>query len=114
MLGLSLLLFWLLGMRTRVRVRGRSMEPTLTDGSDVLVRGLRPEDSPQLSPGDVLWLTHPLHSGQKIIKRLHHVTAEGALYVLGDAEDESSDSRVFGPVPFNRLLGRVVARFPSR
>ena len=111
-LGLSLLLFWLLGMRTRVRVCGQSMEPALGDGSDVLVRTLRPKDTPALIPGDILWLTHPLHSGQTIIKRLQHITDDGGLYVVGDAEGESSDSRVFGPVPPNRLLGLVVARFP--
>lgn len=36
---------------------------------------------------------------------------EGAYYLLGDNRAESVDSRRLGPIPFARVLGRVVRRF---
>jgi len=36
---------------------------------------------------------------------------EGAYYLLGDNRAESVDSRRLGPVPFERVVGRVVRRF---
>ena len=115
--GLSLLLFWMLGLRKRVRVDGYSMEPTLAHGSDVLVRPLScSEENPlapsELVPGCLLLLRHPLHSDRQIIKRLDRITENDQLFVLGDNPGESSDSRVFGAVHKKHLLGQVVARFP--
>lgn len=41
---------------------------------------------------------------------------EGSIWVMGDNRSNSSDSRVFGPVPENTVVGRAVARIwpPSR
>ena len=37
----------------------------------------------------------------------------GAVFVLGDDRGDSEDSRDFGPVPADRVVGRVVLRIPS-
>ena len=116
--GLSLLLFWLLGLRKRVRVEGKSMEPTLVHGSDVLVQPLSLEENSvigttEIIPGSLLLLRHPLHSDRQIIKRLDRITENGQLFLLGDNAAESSDSRVFGAVHKKLILGLVVARFRS-
>ena len=37
----------------------------------------------------------------------------GAVFVLGDDRGDSEDSRDFGPVPADQVVGRVVLRIPS-
>ena len=39
-----------------------------------------------------------------------YVVPEGNVFVLGDNLTQSEDSRVFGPVPLNRVIGKVVVR----
>jgi type IV secretory pathway protease TraF len=39
--------------------------------------------------------------------------ADGQYFVLGDSHDDSKDSREFGPVSEDLLLGKVIATFAS-
>ena len=90
------------------------MEPTLLSGTDVLVQKLKGvAGKPKLRKGDIIWLTHPLHSDRQIIKRVSRVSQEDGLYILGDNPKESTDSRTFGAVPRSKVLGRVVAQIAS-
>ncbi|MCX4723819.1 nickel-type superoxide dismutase maturation protease [Streptomyces sp. NPDC090052] len=87
-------------------VTGPSMVPTLLHGDQLLVHygaGLR--------PGDVAVLRHPLQQDLLIVKRLIE-RREGGWWVLGDnTHAEGVDSRAFGTVPEELLLGRVRARY---
>jgi phage repressor protein C with HTH and peptisase S24 domain len=86
-----------------VRVRGRSMEPTLLDGDLLLVRwGARPRlDGLALVrlPGD-----RPL-----AVKRLVAYDAEG-WWAQRDNPREGVDSWQVGAVPDADVVGQVVAR----
>ncbi|MEV8567230.1 nickel-type superoxide dismutase maturation protease [Streptomyces sp. NPDC051322] len=87
-------------------VGGLSMVPTLLHGDQVLVHyGV------QLRPGDVAVLRHPLQQDLLIVKRLIE-RRDGGWWVLGDSSVESAqDSRDYGVVPDELLLGRVRARY---
>lgn len=108
-----------------VRVEGASMEPTLSDGSRILVR--RADGSRvAVRTGDLVLLRMPAPRawGALVVKRVAAVAGEpvppvvavryglsgcvvpdGSLVVLGDNPLSSLDSRHFGPVPYGSVVG---------
>jgi nickel-type superoxide dismutase maturation protease len=87
----------------RVEVVGGSMRPALEPGEwAIAVR------AGAAAPGVVVVLEHPERPGFELVKRLIDVAPGGALWVEGDAEDASTDSRTFGAVAPGQLVGRVV------
>ncbi|MFE3016085.1 nickel-type superoxide dismutase maturation protease [Streptomyces sp. NPDC059256] len=89
-------------------VSGPSMYPTLKPGDQLLVHY-----GAQVRPGDVAVLRHPLQQDLLIVKRLAERRA-GGWWVLGDNPSAEGDSRVFGAVPPELLLGRVRGRYRPR
>ncbi|GJF32184.1 hypothetical protein KNE206_48840 [Kitasatospora sp. NE20-6] len=91
-----------------VDVAGPSMRPTLRDGDRVLVRyGAR------LRPGAVAVVRHPLRQDLLVVKRAAG-RRRGGWWLLSDNPLVTTDSREFGPVPDDLVLGRVLLRFAPR
>ena len=89
-----------------MRVQGRSMVPTLSPGQQVLVNPTAYRDRhPQT--GDVVVARHPHQTDLVVIKRVGRVDSS-ALQLLGDNPQQTTDSRDYGPVPIDCLLGQVV------
>ena len=97
--------------------QGRSMLPTIKPGSLLLVNraayGFRVSGAgfylfrwSKPRPGDLLVFYTPL--GERAVKRCHSVNEEGAFFVRGDNDLESFDSRSYGFVPLDHILGKVV------
>ena len=97
--------------------QGRSMIPTLKPGSLLVVNkisyGLRiPGPGFYLirwsnpKPGDLVVFYTPL--GERAVKRCYHVNEEGSIFAHGDNDLESFDSRSYGPIPPDQILGKVV------
>lgn len=108
------------------RVAGASMAPTLADGDLVVVVPARPD---RLRVGDVAVVRDPRDRARVTIKRVAALpgtyadlageVAEvppGHLAVRGDDPAASTDSRRYGPVPFDAVEGRAVVRLwpPAR
>ena len=92
-----------------VNVDGESMTPSYCPGDAALIA--RRWISGPVRPGDVVVCRLP--SGvpgpdEYLVKRVTSVAA-GQVVVHGDGP-RSYDSRAFGPIPQNCVLGRVVAR----
>lgn len=86
-------------------VTGPSMVPTLHHGDQLLVHY-----GGRVRTGDVVVLRHPLQQDLLIVKRAVE-RHPGAWWVLGDNPFAESDSRVFGAVPDELVLARVLGRF---
>jgi nickel-type superoxide dismutase maturation protease len=90
-----------------VRVRGRSMAPTLLPGDRLLVARLAPR------AGDIVLARDPRDPGRELIKRVARLDG-GAVTLRGDNPIASTDARSFGAVPTPEW--RAVARYwpPAR
>jgi len=93
----------------RVRVRGTSMAPALPDGSFVLVDPRAYRSRPP-EPGDVVLARHPYVRDLCLVKRVAEVARQGRVALVGDCAEASTDSRDFGAVGLDHVLGRVVLR----
>jgi nickel-type superoxide dismutase maturation protease len=95
----------LLGRRRIILVDGESMFPILTSGDKVIVA---PASIVRI--GDIVLAEHPIKGSVRIIKRVSEITPEGRYFLVGDSPLESSDSRSFGAVSANLILGRITSK----
>jgi nickel-type superoxide dismutase maturation protease len=90
----------------RLEVEGDSMRPTLQPGDRVLV--LR---TGRLRPGQMAAVRDPRDRGRVVVKRVAAGSAVSGWRVLGDNPAQSTDSRVFGAVGHDLVVGRVFYRY---
>jgi len=88
----------------RIAVQGHSMEPTLSPGDRLLAVRSR-----HLRTGDVVAVRDP-RDGRVLVKRIGALGDDGVV-VRGDNPAASTDSRSFGPVPGDAVMGKVVRRY---
>ena len=93
---------------TRIRIVGPSMEPAMRNGDWWIVRRTR-----RVRPGDAVLMVHPRRPEALVVKRLERRDPEG-WWVLGDNPEMSEDSRQFGAVPPDLIVGRLVRRYGPR
>jgi nickel-type superoxide dismutase maturation protease len=90
----------------RFVVADTSMRPALEPGDGIVVaRWLPPRG------GDLVVFRRPDQTLTVAVKRVEQVAPSGELMVAGDNVNVSSDSRHFGPVPPDLVVGRVVYRY---
>ena len=108
--GLKDLLLFFLGRRRLFQVEGDSMLPALQPKQRLLVK-LRPHDGRSPSPGTVVVCHHPSNIHLVITKRVWQ-SNDGWLELRGDNPAASTDSRQFGQVPLEQMIGEVTAVIP--
>lgn len=86
------------------------MIPELKAGDEVLVdtRAYR-EQPPRV--GDVVVAHRPDRPDLTMIKRVSSVLVDGRVILLGDNPESSTDSRSFGPVSRDLIVGKVTSKF---
>ncbi len=90
----------------RIAVAERSMEPALRPGDWLLVRR-----GSRIRPGQVVVARHPARPGMLLVKRAGRCQAGGWWLLSDNAGEATVDSRQFGPVPPELIVGRVIGRY---
>jgi signal peptidase I len=96
---------------------GQSMVPAIRNGAVLVVNklayGLRLPFTPGFllrwslpKEGDVVVFYSP--RGDLAVKRCTGIPGEGLFFLRGDNSRDSYDSRSYGPVPADRIIGKVL------
>ncbi|MGK7929274.1 MAG: nickel-type superoxide dismutase maturation protease [Spirulina sp.] len=104
------LFLWLLRKRCRFRIAGNSMLPLLKPGEEILI-DLQAYQKTLPRVGDLVIARHPQNPELKIVKRVTIILENGDCFLQGDNLRESTDSRMFGVVKCDYILGKVTSRF---
>ena len=86
---------------SRFVVEGKSMEPSFKEGERVLTFNF---SSPK--KGDVVVVKKKIN----LIKRVQTIE-NNSYFVVGDNQNRSTDSREFGPVPKEEIVGKVLFKY---
>lgn len=92
---------WVRGRRRRLRVSGESMAPTLEPGQFVLY-----QPGAAFDVGDVVVARHPVQPIE-IVKRVTAIDSIGLVELSSDNAAVGSDSRTFGRIETDRVVGTV-------
>ncbi len=86
-----------------LKISGDSLAPEYQIGDFVMISKIPFLFVPP-SPGDIIAFRQPGYG--LLIKRIQQITPDGELIVVG-SHPESVDSRVFGPIKKENILGKV-------
>jgi signal peptidase I len=100
-----------------VITQGESMSPAIKNGNVLVINrlayGFRPFPYDRYlcrwalpEKDNVIVFYTP--SGDLAVKRCAEALDDGSFFALGDNSLKSYDSRSYGPVPFDNILGRVI------
>ena len=86
------------------------MLPELKEGDELFYHPRAYHNqTPQID--DIVVAYDPRNRQRKLIKRVRDVREDGRVDLRGDNPTASTDSRQFGPVPQESILGRITSRF---
>lgn len=86
------------------RVLGTPGDRIMVSGGKIYING-NPLDEFYLPPE---YATQP---GHFLKEGVEYIVPEGSVMTIGDNRDHSSDSRDWGPVPFQNIVGRAFFRY---
>ncbi len=95
-----------------IAVSGESMRPTFSDGDWLLFSTLSLSGARDLQRlvGRIVVITRESYPGIHFIKRVKRVEGNG-LWVEGDNSEASTDSRQWGALAAEEIVGRVLFRY---
>jgi signal peptidase I len=100
----------------RIEVRGDSMSPNYNDGDWLLFRMLPAKSKANGLVGKVVLIQRESEFGTDflLVKRVTQVSRrnnEIAIWVEGDNKEKSTDSRSWGPLNSDEVIGKLILRY---
>ena len=83
------------------------MSPTLQDGDEVYFE-LKPFKKIRIN--DIVLVKHPYIKQKNLVKRIKYIYSDGSVFIQGDNSFSSTDSKSFGTVNKNNILGILKRR----
>ena len=102
-IGPKVLVKWALGRYVRMRAQGQSMLPTITPEDQLFI-----DKRAEIQVEKIVVAKHPIQD-TLIVKRIQRIS-QGMIWLTSDNSAVGSDSRDFGPVDKEAIIGTVVAK----
>ena len=83
------------------------MSPTLQDGDEVY---FDTKPCREISIDDIVLVKHPYVKQRILVKRIKNICPDGSVFIQGDNRFCSTDSKSFGTVNKNNILGILKER----
>ena len=99
------LLSIVIGYRQHLRVVGDSMKDTISEGDLITYKKINPKKL-DLEVGDIVVASHPKDKSKLIIKRICRI-CQNKFDLRGDNFLSSTDSRTFGLIKLDLIVGKV-------
>lgn len=94
-----------------IRIRGNSIAPYLRDGEIAAILQLRWLKKP-LRKGDFIVFHEKMHG--TMIKQIDSLSVDGKQFFVRGLDDFSTDSRLFGAIPYDQVKGKVIFRIQKK
>ena len=100
----------------KVEVRGDSMSPNYNEGDWLLFRLLPAKSKADELVGKVVLIKRRSNLGEdflqvKRVTKVHNDTNETEIWVEGDNKGASTDSRSWGPLNSDEVVGKLILRY---
>ncbi len=92
-----------------LKVSGDSMSPLYLDGDQIAVDS-KAYQAVLPAVGDIVLCEHPYIKAHLMIKKIQSIDQAGRYFVVGINAAESTDSRSFGSVAANKIVGKVIGK----
>ncbi len=90
------------------QISGNSMAPFYCDG-DIVSVDLSAYRDHEINVGDIVLAAHPYIRNHYIVKKVTEV-AEEKVFLLGINQEESTDSRHFGKISKEKIIGKILSK----
>ena len=92
-----------------LKIRGNSVAPYLKDGDFAIIRKYHHRMT--FNIGEYIVFHQKIYG--TLIKQIHAIDARSKMLTVHGSDDFSTDSRLFGDVPPEQVIGKVVYRIRS-
>ena len=86
------------------------MEPVFKDGDQVVINRLTYVFS-RPKPEDIVTIQHPHDRRKILLKKIEKLNSDNTYFVVGENKSDSEDSRFFGKINKEGILGKFWFRY---